>query len=544
MLKMIIADDEFNVRRGLRKALEWEDLGIQLLGEAEDGEEALQLCRQHHPDLLLSDIRMPFIDGLQLASQLREEGYATRVIFISGIQDFDYVKTALSLNADGYVLKPVKLEELLEVVSKVTESIQADRDRTLIEEKLKLQLEQSLPALREKFLNQVIAGFSDNEVDLWEKASYYMIPFTRGESMCAAVIQMDNYQQAVERFTEENKQLLFFSIHNVVEEITSIHKFGICFTNHNDNEFIIVVRSSEERTVYGPSAIMEFCEDIVSSVTRYLKISVSIGIGNPVNKLTSLRTSYREAKSALQYTFYTGSNSILSIQDLRTTESISPPSPIYTAEHELLSQVKLGYEEGVTRSLHQLFDPYLQETHISVNYVRHLAAELLFSLSRMMYEMEESFDTIIAGKLEVLKGIEQARTIQELQVLLQNMFIKATMYFEKKHMTKNTRVTHKIKEIISRRYMEDINTTLLSKEVFLTPNYISQIFKQETGLTITEYITRHRIETAKNLLKSPDLKVLEISEMVGIDNPQYFSTLFKKYTGMHPGKYRSLFEGN
>ncbi|OCT15131.1 hypothetical protein A8709_13555 [Paenibacillus pectinilyticus] len=540
MLKMIIADDEYNVRRGLAKVLSWESLGIEIVGEAEDGEEALEMCRQYQPEILLSDIRMPFIDGLQLTSKLKEEGCRARVIFISGIQDFDYVKSALQLNADGYVLKPVKLEELQAVVSKVVDSIQSERKRLMTEEKLKLQLAQSLPALREKFLNQVIAGFSDNEQSLWDKATYYQIPFKRDDSICIAVIQMDDYKLAVEKFTEENKQLLFFAIHNVVEELINSHKSGLCFTNINDNEFIMLLHFPEEAN----GAIIEYCEEIVNCINKFLKIPVSIGIGNPVKELVSLQSSYMEAKYALQYTFYTGKNSILSIQDLAAEGSDSPPNHIYTFEYKLLSNVKLGFAEGITVALEQLFAPFKQQTQYSVDYVRHIAAELLFSLSRMMYEMEEVFDELISSKLEVLKSIEQARNIDEMQVLLENIFLKATIHFEKRHTSKNSRVTQKIKEVINRRYMEDINTKILSEEVFLTPNYISQIFKQETGDTITEYINKHRIEVAKELLKSPDLKVLEVSEMVGIENPQYFSTLFKKYTGMHPGKYRALIENS
>lgn len=540
MLRMVIADDEFIVREGLRTIIDWKAFGIEVIAEAVDGQEAYELCEQLHPDILFTDIRMPFMDGLEVAIKLKEQKSDIRVIIISGIQDFNYAKTALNISAEGYILKPIKIDELKEVVKRVASGISKERNREQEMLNLKHQFQVNLPVIREKFLRNLVTGIYNSEQEAHNKLEFLKIPIQRDQSVLVSVIQVDNYNQLSEYKTEEDKQLLSFCVSNIVEEIMSEHNCGISFCL-NENEFVLIF---DQSTSYG-TRYLDVCEELSLYLSRFLKISVSIGIGSIVKNYLHIKMSYNDAYTALNYKFYTGTNSILSITDINNlsgihSNSIKPETyNLYEVENNLLSCMKLGDREGVTEVIENLFNKFTSCNMPPVDYVQSLCVEIICSTSRALYEVDETLENIVFSQANILEVIYKTENIFDLKKNMFSIFDKIAIYFSNKHNQKNGKVISRIKEIIEKRYNENLSTSKLSEEIYLTPNYLSQIFKQATGETITEYITNTRIERAKELLKTTDFKILEIAEMVGFDNPHYFSTAFRKHTGIHPQKFRS-----
>lgn len=240
MLTMIIADDEPFIRRSLIHGFKWqEEFGLEVIGEAADGEEAYELCMKHTPDILFTDIMMPFLNGLQVAEKLKAAGCLTKIIIISGAQDFSYAQSAMKVNAEGYILKPVKLGEVKDIFHKVIARIHHERDNQLNLNQLKKQLHDNMPLIREKFLQNLIAGLYRNEGEIWEKVDYFTLPFKRNDPLSVGVLQLDDYGAAVDKFTEEYKQLLYFSIQNIMSECLNSHPCGIGFVA-SENEFIMI----------------------------------------------------------------------------------------------------------------------------------------------------------------------------------------------------------------------------------------------------------------------------------------------------------------
>ncbi|QHW33440.1 response regulator [Paenibacillus rhizovicinus] len=536
MLTMIIADDEYNVREGLKEVVRWEELGIQVIGDAADGQEAVERCRELKPDILLTDIRMPLMDGLEAAIKLRELGNPVRLIIISGAEDFNYAKTALSLNADGYILKPIKIAELQQTLRKVVASILAERGREAQTEQLQQQLHQNMPVLREKFLTQLTLGMMKDEESVRQKMTYFALPFTTEGPWTAAVLQIDDYEKAVERYSGTNKQLLSFSVNNLLEEIVS--RSGSCVTFFmNENEHVILF-SSAARDDRSP---MNVCREMIQCVHSFLQLPSSCGIGNPVRNATDIYNSYQEALAAIKYRFYTGKNSVLSIGDFQSDDRSVEFPQLFDAEQDLLRLIKLGDSEQAAAKIRFIFNTLCDNRRLPVGYVQSVCAELVNVAGKAVLELDENIRHIVPDYSSVFHDIYGKREAAELQEVMLAFFGKLTAHFALKHSQKNARTIHKIKTIIEQTYMNHISLTKLAEEVYLSPNYISLIFKQETGESITEYITKVRMEAAMELLKSPDLKILEVSEMVGFENATYFSTVFKKYAGMHPQKHRSLY---
>ncbi|ANE45232.1 hypothetical protein SY83_01570 [Paenibacillus swuensis] len=536
MLKLIIADDENRIRRGLRSVLPWEELGVEVAGEAGDGLEVLKLCREVQPDLLLLDIRMPMMDGLEAAIKLREEGNAVRIIFISGVEDFSYVKTALDIETEGYILKPVKIDELQSKVDQVLQKIHRERNSRDMLHNLKLQLQQNLSVMRDKFLGNLISSVYMSERDVWEKISYFSLPFRKGELAQIGVLRIDDYEQAIDKFMEENKQLLSFSVANVTEEIMNTHQAGVSL-QLSENEFLLIF----SHPAYAESAYLEVCEEIRLNIKKYLKVSVSIGVGSPVQDLLTLQASYQEAGYALEHRFFTGNGSILHIKDIQLNAPGSDYPNLRPLENDIINALKLGHVHEVTAKLNEAFD-YISNRPFKVEYVQSICVELISMAYRNLQELDEQIEDVMGNRAGIIDQIYGTMHILELREFMIGTFSKAASYFSERYMQKNSKLVERIRETIQQRYMTDVSIADLSKEVYLSANYIGLIFKRETGETITEFLTKTRLEAAKHLLKTTDMKILEVSETVGYENPQYFSTVFKKHTGIHPQMFRKATE--
>ncbi|MBM7563663.1 response regulator [Paenibacillus sacheonensis] len=540
MLKMIIADDEYNVREGLKEVVRWEELGIEVVGDAADGLETFELCSRLRPDILLTDIRMPMMDGLEAALKLKESGNPVRVIIISGAEDFNYAKTALSLNADGYILKPVKIPELQQIVRKVVASISLERSRETRTEQLQRQIHENMPLLREKFLSQVALGMHANEEDVRHKLAEYGMPASNEDLWTAAVLQIDEYEKAIERYSDTRKQLLGFSVNNILDEIVSRGGSGGVFSM-NENEHVILFIQTKSRQQTSPE---ELAREMTDSIRSYLKLSASVGIGNPVRQAIELNGSYQEALAALKYKFYTGKGSVLSIGDFQADAHPLEFPKLFDAETKLINFMKLGSKEEAADTVNAIFEALCDNRHLPIGYMQSICVELIHMADKAIGEMDENIRDIVPGYASAFVDVYDKREAAELREAMLELFGGLADYFVHRHSPKNNRIIQQIKTIISQSYMDNITVARLSEQVYLSPNYISLIFKQETGESITEYVTKVRMEAAKELLKSQDLKILEVAEMVGYENATYFSTVFKKFTGMHPQKYRGLFQAH
>lgn len=540
MLKMIIADDEYIVRDGLKEIIPWEQYDIEVVGEASDGQEALDLCLKLDPDILFTDIRMPIMDGLEVAMELKELGKNTKIIIISGVQDFNYAKTALSVNAEGYILKPVKIPELQETIKKVVNSIHLERKKVGELQNLQQQLQKNLPIIREKFIRNWVSGVYTGEREIANNLQYLNMPLKPGESILVAVLQIDDYLKLTYDMTENEKYLLFFSISDIMQEIVDNYTAGVC-SYIKDNEFIILFN----QTALNNERHIDICSELLDCIRKLMNISVSIGVGRAVTSLLNVSSSYRDAVEALQYGFYTGRGSLLNISDIQLLnedaggKSDEAYPDLYKLENGIISAMKLGNIPEVEKYTDELFSRINVLKNLPADYVRNICLEMIYSASRSIYELKENIDQIVSNRKELVDTLYRTRNIFDMQSTLKTVFVTAASYFSRKYTQKNAKIISRIKEIIRQKYSENIGTAAISDEVYLSPNYISLIFKQETGETITEYITKVRMEKAKELLSSSDLKILEIAEQVGFENAHYFSTVFKKYTGIHPQKYRT-----
>jgi two-component system, response regulator YesN len=541
MFTMVLADDEYLVREGLRTIIDWEQYGIKIIAEAANGREAVDLCLHHEPDILFTDIRMPFMDGLEAATILKERGKEVKIIIFSGIQDFGYAKSALGINAEGYILKPLDVTELINVVMKVVTKITNERNLAQKINTLREQLNEHFNAAREQFLRYLILGAFKKEVEILEKLEYFKHPFQADQSFVVAVLQIDDYDKTTANYLEEEKQLLSFSIAKVVEELVHSYTQGICIQMADHNYAMILniktgVSLEEENDIYS---------EIVKYVSNYLQISVSLGVGPKVEQVLQINSAYKDALNALDFKFYTGKGTIIhssdiGISDINFKQENLSDSDYYEKQNHLVSLIKLGNETETEQAVRDLFESFRQDQKFTIEYVQRICAEYVFFVSRTFYEIGADFGDITTKRPAVLDAIYHTESIFELEQQMRELLITMAAYFARKYAQKNTKVIMDIKKLIDEQYMEDISINTIAETVYLSPNYISSLFRRETGETITDYLTRKRMEVAKGLLKNTDYKILDVANQVGFQDPSYFSKVFKKYSGVHPQQYRTI----
>lgn len=534
MLKMVLADDESIVRDGILNIVNWNDFGIEIIAEASDGQEAYDLCMKHLPDILFTDIRMPIMDGLEVAEKLKENGIELKVIIFSGVQDFGYAKSALNINAEGYILKPLEVLELTEVVRKVVKKINNERSMAQRVHNLKQQLHENFGAAREKFLKNIILGAYQLEKDIINKLGYFKEPFSIDKPIVVAVLQVDEYIRLTENYNEEDKQLLSFSIVSIVEELINNHTLGSCVAM-NDNEFAMLFNSEDANS--GDKS--DLYSEIIDSLNKYLQVSVSIGVGREVTNILRINTSYKEAVEALYFKFYTGKNAIIDITDISVNLENNEIPDLYADENELVNLVKSGNVIETEAAIENLFKKISLDRKYTMEYIHRICDEIVYITTRAIYELGEEIGGVNRNRAEILNALYQTESIFDLQKKMSEILVNIARRFSYKYTYKNKKIVDDIMRYIEKKYMDDLNINKIAESVYLSPNYISVIFKQMTGTTIIDYLTKIRMENAKILLKETDFRILEISEMIGFQDASYFSKAFKKHTGIHPQKYRA-----
>lgn len=541
MIRMVIADDEPIIRDGLQNSFPWHEYGIEIVGTAPDGQAAFHLCRQMRPDILFTDIRMPLMDGLELIQQVREESPDIKFIIISGMQDFAYAKTAIELNVEGYVLKPVKLPELREIVQRTVKNIELERSRESTIQRFRENLIADMPLLREHFLRQLLFSSTLDKQTAPEKFRYFSLPFSAADKCQVCVLQIDNYAETLSRLFNDDHLLLNYGVLNIINELVAANCKGIAFLN-TDNEYVLILGRSE-----GPvDAIEALMAHVLSSLTQYFKIQVSVGIGGESPDALTLLRSYQEAKTALEQRFFMGDQSVVYYRDVADIYGYQPESPVDTEKlnrlyGDLVHNLKTGNVPGAEGTIGGMFTVLRQSPTLDSQYTYAYSTELICNISRWVNEFGEHIESGGRGDtLTVLKEMQQCKTAMELEHCVNDVCIGIARAFQKRRQGKAEGVVATIRQIAETRYQEPLSIPLVAESVYLTPNYVSAVFKQETGKTFGEYLASVRMEKAKELLREPDIKVQDVAQLVGFENAAYFSTVFKKQIGMTPQEYRTM----
>ncbi|MFC5449893.1 response regulator [Paenibacillus aestuarii] len=533
MYKIIIADDEDIVREGIRDSLNWGELGFEVIGAYENGLGVLQAAEQVPPDVVLTDINMPRMDGLEVTRYLFEHYPQTKVIILTGYDEFEYAQQAVKLKVHDYILKPNTAEELRHILRKVKAELDEENHQLEDLSKLKQQLRESLPLVKERFLNQLVNG-DVCESELKDKLSFLNIQIS-GDHFIVAVIDVDDHGELQRYYPENESELLYFAVCNIAGEIISKLDNGIVFQNHNDQTIVILFGEQTETLRKDALTVLE---EINQSVSSYLKFTVSIGVGDICHSLAAIHHSHRRATTALEYRFFLGKNRIIQIGDVEGQMNEGVPYERYW-DRKLIAGLKSGTQLEIEEMIESIISNLKESYHSMERCYIHIQ-QIIVSIWDMMEELEihESHQHEVSSPLT---DIYRLKTIDEIENWLKAycLHLSGVIADSRNNFCKLQAV--RAEAYIQSHYADsDISMDTVCKYLALSTSYFSLIFKNHTGETFISYLTRIRVEKAKELLKCTDLKTYEIADRIGYADPHYFNLIFKKATGITPTVFRKM----
>lgn len=531
MYKVLLVEDEVLVREAIAEKIIWSDIGLTLLGACKNGKEAIEVIEQQVPDIVLTDICMPYMDGMQLSKYLYEQYPDTKIIIFSGYDEFEYAKQALQYKVEEYLLKPITAIELTEILGKLKDKMDKQRQEKDDIKKIRGSYYKHLSTIRSQVLNDLILGNREEKEyrsEMEESGICLNKKYFKVALIDAEMIQLSEFTTGD---NQNQSALLSFAIYNIVEEIITMRRLGVAF-QQKDNRTVIIFESQLNQEFEREVRVV--CKMIQDKIRNHLQCKTLIGIGKRVDTLSKIYLSYEGALETISYNYLYGYDEIISQKEIDLYKKEIDIS-IYV--EEILLQVKKQSNEGVNLALTQLITEikraYLRKEDVFIvmqNII--IGSNELLKLAGVEKSMRKGRDEQWLREFEKKKNIQEAfRLVREYleEVIKQLYNLKADM---------SKKQTVLALDYIEKNYQNsELTLQVICHYLSMSPSYFSAILKKETGETFVELLTKKRMEKAKNLLTNTSLKNYEIAEKVGFSDPHYFSQTFKKYTGKTPKKY-------
>lgn len=523
-MKILIAEDELLCLNNL-KELNWSSIGITSVLTAENGEQAYRIALNEKPDIILSDIQMPKMNGLELAEKLSSNLPETRFIILTAYNNFTYAQTAISNGVCSYLLKPFLDEDVMEAVAKAVADVKEQNLKNSYTTQIAQQLEVSKHFLLGYFLN-IINGENNDISELTD-----IFGITDQNSICTAMVVSLEYSKEPDSFKQN------YRIFNHLSRIFSGHNANV-LSFFNTTQLIYFFLSDSSVT---HQKAQGFALKYADSAEAYLNFNYSdkyvIGLGNSVNGIKSCQLSYNGALDAIKYSFYLGFNSVICISDLEPTKAFVDYQSF--PKEEFFGCVKAGDFENANFLLKKLFDNF-RRGQAPIDIVKRICHEILVHLALCLMQCGQNPDLVFnkTNAWDIIRQYNSISSIEEFVTDFVDVVISAITY---RYNQKSRDLVNEVKEYISNHLDTSLNE--IAEHFFHSPNYLSNIFSKEAGVTIKNYMITERIERAKELLANPEISIGTIASSVGYKNTQHFSTVFSKQTGVTPTVYRnSLFE--
>ena len=536
-IKVFLVEDEMVIRRGIKNSIDWEKEGYIFCGEASDGELAYPMIIKEKPDILITDIRMPFMDGLELCKLVKKELPNIKILILSGYDEFDYAKEAIRLGETEYLLKPISSGKLLEALNGVSESIRREKEDKDLVRKYMEEMRENTEHEKQKFFEQMIAG-NLSMADALETGKKYEMSLSAGM-----------YNLLLFRFTlgEENRKSgeLLGEAEYAIEKLTERLEYVFEFQRGVEGWAFLLMADNEEQM---SERVKELSKDLEEIMKNYSTIAYFGGIGQPVARLRELEESFREAERALAARFTMELNRIISVDDIRMAQNVDTLDDIEITSFGEIEKTRTMLEKFLNNGVEDEIDEFVDV------YINELPEENLKSVLMRQYIIMDAYIVMMSfcEKIEGIEGEMQAQseelknsmktiqTVEEIKNYIRMLLKKIIGVRDTISGRRYSDIIEIAKDQIRKTYMSDeISLNTVAAEVGMSPSYFSSIFSKEMGKTFVEYLTEIRMDRAKELLMCSSMKTSEIGYEVGYKDPHYFSYIFKKTQNCTPKEFRA-----
>lgn len=520
--KVFLVEDEIVTREGIRDNVDWKSAGFEFCGEAPDGEVALPLIETTKPDLLITDIKMPFMDGLQLSKIIREHMPWIKIIILSGHDEFNYAKTAIKIGVAEYLLKPVSSGDLVGVLQKIAVSLDKEAKERESLKQLKEQAEDSIVLLREKFLLRLIMGgvSSAEAIEQGQRlglnivSKFYMVMLIKVE------------------LPDSNNSYDYREYQKVEELVLSLagNNPNILYTKKELEELVLILKGDELEQIQQEGT---FLANLIQQEGRSkTNCNLIVELGQPQQRIVDINRSLNEA-SAKAKNIADYSRIKKSIASLQQAEMLK-------VEHNALEDY---LKFGNLQDIDDFFTLYLQpinEVAVRSELVKNYGLlDIVLTVSQFVSDLGGKVEQIAPDFNSIERLIQGAKSIDQMNEELKNLIEKALNFRDRQTNHERTILIQEAKAFIDDNFNNpDLHMNSIAKKFNLSSSHFSTVFSQEVGETFRDYLNTLRIDRAKELLRTTNLKCSEIAYQCGYNDSHYFSTAFKKKTGFSPQQYR------
>lgn len=508
MIRVMIVDDMPIFREYLREAIDWASYGFEICCEAKNGKEALEMMK-HEPDIVLSDITMPFIDGLELAQELKKNYDQTEVVLITGNAEFEYAKKAVKLGVADYIVKPFEKEELIVTLLNLKDNIEK-----AMENDLNNQDNNVLDPLFKKLIYAKDLSDLELPAELSFENKHFVITVIETE---ASLENLDHSEHALSWKSV---------IGSLYKDYVPIDGESYLFRDYEDRMILLSVLDH-------PNMDLEGMDVLIDMIKSKLNLEVTIGIGQIYNGLSGIRTSYLEALNALNNRFVLGASKVIYYKN--TVES---GYKFYSAEmnESILKHLYQLKTDKVTETIQCIYKE-ASEKRYNIEYRRMISMGLMSLLLSYVVKIGKTIDDIFQSPFKPYFMIQQS-TEEGLERYILSCYEKVMVYLKAHQTSQSSVIASQAKGYIDAHFSNpDLSMTTLTKELLVNQTYLRKMFKSEYNMTISEYLVKVRMDQAKDYIMHSNYKLSAIAQMVGYNDGGYFSRSFKKYFGVSPSEY-------
>lgn len=515
MYKVLLVDDERIIVEGISLTVKWNEFNTELAGTARNGLEAMAFIESHMPDIVISDIKMPGMNGLQLVEKVYEKFPHIAFILLSGFSEFDYARTAMQFGVKHYLLKPCNENTITEALTNVITELEEQQSQEKFMHNIQKELSKVLPHAKEQFLKELVTNKTYGQRDWDDYGNLFHI-----------TVENDRVQLLLFQIEGKFEFEHMFAVKNIAQDV--IGQSIVLLSTTIGKHVLLLIKAS-----IGTEALFAKLNEIKQTFSTYYKLDATVAVSDE-GPITHARKMYRETLECLNYQFYLGEGSIITQKDVERGDD-STLKPFIYDEEPLCMHVKSGdwaFVQAELQSYFALLAESRMDTHLSKSYV----IPLYISIVRQGRPEEiNDYLTKIASfeQFHTLRTIEQFVTENAEQICLNNF---------QTHSKKHSLIIDKMINVIDEQISNpELSLNWVASEIlYMNADYLGKLFKKETNEKFSNYVVRLRMDRAmQEIEKTGDVKVFELAEKFGFgDNPQYFSQVFKKHTGFTPSEFK------
>lgn len=536
MYKLLIVDDNPNDISIIEQLIDFKPMGICVTGKCINGEQALQEVEKERPDMIITDITMPVMNGLEMSAIIKEKYPKSKIIFMSNYNDFKYMRSAILLDGQDYILKPIVKEELVNAILKVLKKFELEKEMEMEKVTMLRQIDESLPSLQDQFFRELIFGTCHDVAEILSRMELLKLPRNDISNIMVVTIEMDDNQKSNDSVKMEDKYYAMYSLTKIIKSYTS-DTFYI-YTVQISNKEIAIVIFNKNKSENNKNLFIDVMVEISEKINSRFSFDITMGISKISYNISDLPALFNQSILALKSKFYSARKSIVFFDEIEEIEKnlfeeIVDIKALFKDVKELLSA---GKSDDIQQFVKKLLYP--EGVVYSENYIKSLTFTIINVLQVVINENNTEFNSIFNDELAIWKKLSRFDTIKDINNWIFNILNVSREFMQNKFKTNDVKIVEDIKLLIKEKYNEQLTIGEIIKPIFISPSQANNIFKKVTGKTIFDFLTEYRVEMAKKMLKDPYSRVYLVAQQTGYTNKSHFCLIFKRITGMSPAEFK------